>query len=83
MIYSMIGKIDRVLTETFKAEVEAKNAEEAQDILYEILSDYPNSEFRGWCRRLLKVEEQADGLAGISIEFDDLEYVEHEFDEDD
>ena len=81
MIYHLTGKIDRLVTDTFAAQVEADSAEEAQDILYEILSDYPNSKFH--CRRLLKVNEESTGLTAISIEFDDLEDVEYEFDEED
>ena len=81
MIYKLIGKIDRVVTSTFEAHVKASSAEEAQDVLYEVLSDYPNSEFS--CQRLLKTEEECGGIAGISIEFDDLEDVEHEFDDED
>lgn len=80
MIFEMIGQIERVVTDTFKAEVEADNPEEARDLLYEVLSDYPNSPLA--LRRLLKVDEENTAIAGISIDFADDE-DEDEDDEDD
>ena len=77
MIFDMIGTIERVVTETFKAEVEAESPEEAQDLLYEVLSTYPNSELQ--VNRLLKVSEEGIGMAGISIAFAD----EEEYDDED
>lgn len=77
MIFDMTGTIERIVTETFKAEVEADTPEEARDLLYEVLSDYPNSELS--VTKLLKVNEESTAMSGISISFAE----EEEYDEDD
>lgn len=72
--YEMVGVIQRVVVETFTAEVEAENPGEAQDLLYEVLSDYPNSEFK--VTKLLKVREEGEVPVSIAIEFQEEELAD-------
>lgn len=64
----MTGMIERTVREVFSAEVEASDPEEAQDMLYEVLAEYPNSSFD--VDRLLKVSEIGSRPTTIAIELD-------------
>ena len=67
MKYELVGIIDRNVEESFEAVIEAPSPEEAQDILYEILSEYPNSEFVA--DQLLKLDVKGSRPTSVSIEF--------------
>lgn len=90
MVYEMIGVIERTVVESFTADIEADSPSEAQDLFYEVLSEYPDSPYH--VKRLLKVGEASSRPTSIAIEFardelappeDDIDVVFSEGDNDD
>lgn len=67
MIYKLKGITERKVFDNFSVEVEAADPGEAQDLAYEILSDYPNSELVA--NRLLRVDTSSGPVASIALEF--------------
>lgn len=83
MIYRLAAVTERTVHDAFGIEVEADDPQEAQDLAYEVLSDYPNSELV--LNRLLKVDTQPGPIVSITLEFvkDDVEAVFEGNDDDD
>lgn len=66
-IYKLVSVIERTLIDTFNLEVEAGDAEEAQDVAYEVMSSYPYSDIP--LNKLLRVKSEAERPFSIAIEF--------------
>ena len=75
MLYKLVGVVERKVYETIKLEVEASNPEDAQDLAYEVLSEYPNSNLV--VNRLLRVNIIGERPTGVALEFqrDEAEQV--------
>lgn len=67
MIFEMTGVIDRAVTSTFNAEVEADSAEQAKLMFEDVLRNYPDSHVQ--LKRLFKVKEEGQVLPGVAILF--------------
>ena len=67
MKYELVGVVQRIVTESYMIEVEAEDPEEAQDVTYEVLSDYPNSEMK--VDRLLKIDAVYESPTSIGLSF--------------
>lgn len=83
MIYKLQGIVQRNVSDFFNIEVEAGDPTEAQDLAYEVLSDYPYSELV--VNRLLRVDSESGPPLSIALEFvkDDAELVFEESNDDD
>ncbi len=57
MKFEVYARIEREVVETFKSEIEADSKDEAQDLLFEILTEYPTSNLS--VTRLLRIAEEA------------------------
>lgn len=79
MLYKLVGVVQRQVIDTVKIEVEADNSEEAQDLAYEVLSEYPESELV--VKRLLRISTVSERPTGIALEFERSE-TEQVFEED-
>ena len=81
-VFKLIGVIRHEVSDTFLLEVEADNPEEAQDVAYEVLSEYPNSVLS--VKQLLKVGSEYSSPDAIHLEFqrDEVEQVFEEENDD-
>lgn len=69
-VYALIGTIVREVKETILLEIEADDPDEAQDVAYDILSEYPSSEFVA--KRLRIVQRASARPTGVALEFQQL-----------
>jgi hypothetical protein len=83
MEYKIVGILERNAVDTFNLTIEAEDPEEAQDVAYEVLSNYPNSEIP--VKKLLRVHTAPERPTSIVIEFqrDELETAEEVFSDGD
>lgn len=69
--YKLVGVIQRAVIETYDVEISAETVGEAQDLLYEILSDYPDSELVA--DRMTCVKREGSRPNSIVVELVDSE----------
>lgn len=79
--FKLVGVIQRPVIETFDVEITANDVSEAQDLLYEILSDYPDSELVA--NRMLCVNREGSRPISIVVEVRETEAEEVFSDDDD
>ena len=76
--YKLIGEIVREVTETIELEIEADDPEEAKDVAFEILSDYPNSDLVATrmrvIRRVNNYNPAVDSLEFVRTEQEEVFY---------
>lgn len=65
--FKLVAVIERTVVDTFNLEIEAEDPEEAQDVAYEIMSNYPYSELSA--DRLIRVKTDPERPFSIAIEF--------------
>lgn len=78
--YKLVGVIERNVVETFYVEITANSAEEAQDVCYEILSEYPDSDLVA--DRLLLTNREGTRPSSILVDLTGSE-MEEVFDSND
>lgn len=74
MLYPVIGTIVREVKETIELVIEADDPEEAQDIAYEVLSEYPINSIP--VERLRVLQRIGSSPTGIALEFQRTEQEE-------
>lgn len=79
--YTLLGAIVREVNETIEVVIEAEDPVEAQDIAYELLSEYPHSDFVA--DRLRVISRNGSRPTGIAIEFKTVQEEVFDDDQDD
>lgn len=79
--FDLVGVIQRTVVETFDVQLTAHTASEAQDLLYEILSEFPDSELVA--DRMLCVNREGTRPTSIVVEVRGSETEEVFSDDDD
>jgi hypothetical protein len=65
--FKLVGVIERNVVDTYNIELTAEDAEEAQDLAYEVLSNLPYTDLV--VEKLLRVNTQPERAHSIALEF--------------
>lgn len=74
--FKLVAVIERTVVDTFNLEVTTEDAEEAQDLAYEIMSNYPYTDLVA--DKMLRVSTEPERPFSIAIEFQREELQEEQ-----